>query len=169
LSVFGNGIGVGIQIVAVALGLGALIAQSAELFFAVKVVGALFLVYLGLSAILHRKAKLDTTAIENPPKAKRIILESVVVGITNAKTIVFFLAAFPQFVSPGPSPVAQMLFMGMLFLIIGIASDAVWALAAGTARDWLTSSVGRLSMVRGGGGLALMGLGAYMAYEAVRS
>jgi threonine/homoserine/homoserine lactone efflux protein len=62
-----------------------------------------------------------------------------------------------------------MLFMGMLFLIIGIASDAVWALAAGTARNWLISSVGRLSMVRGGGGLALMGLGAYMAYEAVRS
>ena len=169
LSVFGNGIGVGLQIVAVAFGLGALIAQSAELFFAVKVVGALFLIYLGLSAVIHRKAKLDTSAMESPPKAKRIILESVVVGITNAKTIVFFLAAFPQFVSPGSSPVTQILFMGMLFLIIGIASDAVWALAAGTARNWLTSSLGRLAMVRAGGGLALMGLGGYMAYEAVRS
>jgi threonine/homoserine/homoserine lactone efflux protein len=169
LSVFGNAIGVGMQIVAVALGLGAVIAQSAELFFFVKVFGALFLIYLGFSAILHRNAKLDTAVMEHPPKAKRIILESIVVGITNAKTIVFFLAAFPQFVSPGSSPVTQILFMGLLFSIIGIASDSVWALAAGTARNWLTSSLGRLATVRAGGGVALMGLGAYMAYEAVRS
>jgi threonine/homoserine/homoserine lactone efflux protein len=169
LSVFGNAIGVGMQIVAVALGLGAVIAQSAELFFFVKVFGALFLIYLGFSAILHRNAKLDTAVMEHPPKAKRIILESIVVGITNAKTIVFFLAAFPQFVSPGSSPVTQIFFMGLLFSIIGIASDSVWALAAGTARNWLTSSLGRLATVRAGGGVALMGLGAYMAYEAVRS
>ncbi len=101
LSVFGNAIGVGFQIVAVALGLGALIAQSAELFFFVKIFGALFLIYLGLSAIVKRKAVLDTTVIENPPRTRRILLESMVVGITNAKTIVFFLAAFPQFISPG--------------------------------------------------------------------
>lgn len=169
LSVFGNAIGVGMQIVAVALGLGALISQSAELFFAVKVAGSLFLIYLGLSAVIHRKAKLDTAVMEHPPKAKRIILESIVVGITNAKTIVFFLAAFPQFVSPGSSPVTQILFMGLLFSIIGVASDSVWALAAGTARNWLTSSLGRLAMVRAGGGVALMGLGVYMAFEALRS
>ena len=168
LSVLGNAIGVGFQIVAVALGLGALIAQSAELFFAVKLLGALFLIYLGLSAILHRKAKLDTAVIENPPRTRRILLESMVVGITNAKTIVFFLAAFPQFISPGSSPITQMLFMGLLFSIIGIASDSVWAIAAGTARNWMTSSIGRLAGVRAVGGLALMGLGAYMTYEAFR-
>jgi threonine/homoserine/homoserine lactone efflux protein len=168
LSVFGNAIGVGFQIVAVALGLGALIASSAELFFFVKLFGALFLIYLGLSAILKRKTKIDTTVIENPPRTRRILLESMVVGITNAKTIVFFLAAFPQFITPGISPVSQMLFMGLLFSIIGVASDSVWAIAAGTARNWLTSSLGRLAMVRAGGGVALMGLGAYMTYEAFR-
>ena len=168
LSVFGNAIGVGFQIVAVAFGLGALIAQSAELFFFVKLFGALFLIYLGLSAIVKRKAVLDTTVIENPPKTRRILLESMVVGITNAKTIVFFLAAFPQFISPGESPVTQMLFMGLLFSIIGVASDSVWAIAAGTARDWLTSSLGRLTAVRAGGGVALTGLGVYMTYEAFR-
>lgn len=168
LSVLGNAIGVGFQIVAVALGLGALITQSPELFFFVKVFGALFLVYLGLSAIWHRKAALDTKVLEAPPKTKRIILESMVVGITNAKTIVFFLAAFPQFVTPGGSPILQMLFMGLLFSIIGIASDSVWAIAAATAREWLTSSMGRLAMVRAGGGLALMGLGIYMFLEALK-
>lgn len=167
LSVLGNALGVGVQIVAVALGLGALIASSPELFFFIKVFGALFLVYLGLSAVLHRKAALDSSEMENPPKTKRIILESVVVGLTNAKTFVFFLAAFPQFVSPGGSPTLQMLFMGLLFSIIGIASDSVWAIAAGTAREWLTSSISRLAMVRGGGGLALMGLGIYMFFEAI--
>ncbi|HEY7854563.1 MAG TPA: LysE family translocator [Aquiluna sp.] len=168
LSVLGNAIGVGFQIVAVALGLGALIAQSAELFFFVKIFGALFLIYLGLSAIVKRKAVLDTAVIENPPRTRRILLESMVVGITNAKTIVFFLAAFPQFISPGVSPVTQMLFMGLLFSIIGVASDSVWAIAAGTAREWLTSSLGRLAGVRAGGGFALMGLGIYMTYEAFR-
>lgn len=168
LSVLGNAIGVGFQIVAVALGLGAIITQSPELFFFVKVFGALFLVYLGLSAIWHRKAALDTKILEAPPKTKRIILESMVVGITNAKTIVFFLAAFPQFVTPGGSPILQMLFMGLLFSIIGIASDSVWAIAAATAREWLTSSMGRLAMVRAGGGLALMGLGIYMFLEALK-
>lgn len=168
LSVFGNAIGVGFQIVAVAFGLGALIAQSAELFFFVKLVGSLFLVYLGLSAILKRKTKLDTAVIENPPRTRRIILESMVVGITNAKTIVFFLAAFPQFVSPGGAPTLQMLFMGLLFSVIGVASDSVWALAAGTARNYLTSSMGRLATVRASGGVALMGLGLYMTYEAFR-
>ena len=168
LSVLGNAIGVGFQIIAVALGLGALIAQSTELFFLVKVFGALFLVYLGLSAIRHRKSALDTTIIENPPKTKKIILESMVVGITNAKTIVFFLAAFPQFVTAGGSPILQMLFMGLLFSVIGIASDSVWAIAAGTARQWLTSSVSRLAVVRGGGGVALAGLGIYMFLEALK-
>lgn len=168
LSVLGNAIGVGFQIVAVALGLGAIITQSPELFFFVKVFGALFLVYLGLSAIWHRKAALDTKILEAPPKTNRIILESMVVGITNAKTIVFFLAAFPQFVTPGGSPILQMLFMGLLFSIIGIASDSVWAIAAATAREWLTSSMGRLAMVRAGGGLALMGLGIYMFLEALK-
>ena len=168
LSVLGNAIGVGFQIIAVALGLGALIARSAELFFLVKVFGALFLVYLGLSAIRHRKAALDATIIENPPKTKKIILESMVVGITNAKTIVFFLAAFPQFVTAGGSPILQMLFMGLLFSVIGIASDSVWAIAAGTARQWLTSSVSRLAVVRGGGGVALAGLGIYMFLEALK-
>ena len=168
LSVLGNAIGVGFQIIAVALGLGALITQSPELFFLVKVIGALFLVYLGISAIWHRKAALDTKVLEAPPKTKRIILESMVVGITNAKTIVFFLAAFPQFVTQGGSPTLQMLFMGLLFSVIGIASDSVWAVAAATAREWLTSSIGRLAMVRAGGGLALMGLGIYMFLEALK-
>ena len=168
LSVLGNAIGVGFQIIAVALGLGALITQSPELFFFVKVFGALFLVYLGISAIWHRKAALDTKVLEAPPKTKRIILESMVVGITNAKTIVFFLAAFPQFVTQGGSPTLQMLFMGLLFSVIGIASDSVWAVAAATAREWLTSSIGRLAMVRAGGGLALMGLGIYMFLEALK-
>ena len=59
-------------------------------------------------------------------------------------------------------------FMGLLFSIIGVASDSVWAIAAGTARYWLTSSLGRLAAVRAGGGVALTGLGVYMTYEAFR-
>lgn len=168
LSVLGNATGVGFQIIAVALGLGALLAQSATLFFFVKIAGALFLVYLGVSAFLHRNAVLDTSTPVVRPTTKKILAESMVVGITNPKTIVFFLAAFPQFVTPGQSPILQMLFMGLVFSIIGVASDSVWALAAGTARQWLSSSASRLATIRGAGGVSLTGLGAYMAYEALK-
>jgi threonine/homoserine/homoserine lactone efflux protein len=91
-----------------------------------------------------------------------------VVGITNAKTFVFFIAALPSFTSPElGNPIIQMLVLGAIFSVIGIASDSVYAVAAGQARQWLASSHQRLSTFRGIGGIALTLLGLYMLYEAV--
>lgn len=165
VSVWGNALGVGVQILAVALGVGALIYASDLLFTAVKILGSGFLVYLGIQGIRHRA---DFAASLNDGKTagdSRVLLDSIVVGLTNAKTLVFFIATFPLFVSPGAgSPISQMLVLGGLFFVIGVASDMVWAIAAGTARKWLTRSLGRLAAVRLGGGVALILLGLYLGY-----
>jgi len=167
LSVLGNALGVGVQIVVVALGLGVLIQSSPEAFFVIRLAGALMIGYLGVRAILHRKRSLEDGA-DKPHSRSTILKESVVVGLTNAKTLVFFLAALPSFVSvQDGNPIIQMLLLGLIFSIIGIASDSIYAVAAARARDWLATSEQRLATFRGLGGLALTLLGVYMLYEAI--
>jgi len=167
ISVFGNALGVGMQILIVALGLGVLIQQSSDVFFVIKVLGAVMIGYLGLKAIWQRK-KIDLSGSDLVPSGKRVLSESVVVGITNAKTLVFFIAALPSFVDPvAGNPSAQMLVLGALFLIIGVSSDSVYAIAAGKARHWLGGSDKRLANFRGIGGLALALLGLYMLLDAL--
>jgi threonine/homoserine/homoserine lactone efflux protein len=165
LSVLGNAIGVGVQIVAVSLGVGALVYASPAAFFVIKVIGAGFLIYLGVQGIRHRKEFSADVTKGTPTSTKRLLLDSSAVGITNAKTLVFFIATFPLFVDPGGAPVfLQMLFLGALFFVIGIASDIVWAVAAGGARHWFARSTSRLAGIRLAGGVALIGLGAYLGY-----
>jgi threonine/homoserine/homoserine lactone efflux protein len=167
ISVFGNALGVGLQILIVSLGLGVLIQQSPDIFFVIKVVGALMIGYLGLKAVWQRK-KIDAGNASVSPSGKKVLSESIVVGITNAKTLVFFIAALPSFVDPlGGNPSAQMLILGALFLIIGVTSDSVYAIAAGKARHWLGGSDKRLANFRGIGGLALTLLGLYMLLDAL--
>ncbi len=167
ISVFGNALGVGMQILIVALGLGVLIQKSPDVFFVIKVLGALMIGYLGLKAIWQRK-KIDLSGSDLFPSGKRVLSESVVVGITNAKTLVFFIAALPSFVDPlTGNPSVQMLVLGAFFLIIGVSSDSVYAIAAGKARNWLGGSDRRLANFRGIGGLALALLGLYMLLDAL--
>jgi threonine/homoserine/homoserine lactone efflux protein len=167
LSVLGNALGVGIQIVVVSLGLGVLIQQVPALFFLIKIIGALVITYLGIKAVIDRgKLKL---ADEKSSSSSAVIQQSIVVGITNAKTFVFFVAALPSFVSTADgNPILQMLFLGLIFSIIGIASDMVYAVAAGKARDWLSTSAKRLANFRGIGGTALAVLGIYMFLDALK-
>lgn len=167
LSVLGNAVGVGMQIIVISLGLGVAIQQSELLFLAIRVFGAAMIIYLGVKAILSR-ADFDLNVKEESPTASVVVRQSFVVGITNAKTFVFFIAALPSFTSPElGNPIIQMLVLGAIFSVIGIASDSVYAVAAGQARQWLASSHQRLSTFRGIGGLALTLLGLYMLYEAV--
>ena len=91
LSVAGNVLGVGVQIVAVALGAGAIVVALPPLFFAIKVLGAAFLIYLGYSAFKHRADPLEVSEDGGKVDRKKILSQSFVVGITNAKTLVFFL------------------------------------------------------------------------------
>ena len=169
-SVLGNAVGVGVQIVAVSLGVGVLIASSPVFFGLVKIVGSLFLVYLGIEGIRHRKdLRLELNSAV-AVSTRKTLVDSSIVGITNAKTLVFFIASFPLFVEEGGfAPPIQMLILGGIFFVIGIASDMVWAVVAGVARARLVASPRGLEWVRLGGGVALTLLGVYLGYYSLTS
>jgi threonine/homoserine/homoserine lactone efflux protein len=167
VSVLGNAAGVAMQIVVVAAGLGVIIARSETLFFAMKIAGALVLVWLGIQSIRHRGAISADEASAVSGRTRMLVRDSVVVGLTNAKTIVFFVAALPQAANPTiGSPTVQMLILGAAFLVIGIVCDAMWAIAAGSARDWFATNSARIAAVRAGGGAALVALGLGMGLSA---
>lgn len=165
VTVLGNAAGVYAQVVAVALGVGTLAERSVLALAVVKWIGAAYLVCLGVQAVRHRRSLAEALAARvTPVRPRRALRDGFVVGATNPKTIVFFVVALPQFVNPaaGHLPL-QMLLLGLLFPVIAVVLDSGWALAAGTARDWLARSPRRLALIGGTGGLVMIGLGATLA------
>lgn len=165
LTVLGNAAGVYLQAVAVALGIGTVVTRSVEVFTVVKLLGAGYLVFLGVQAIRHRHSLTEAMGRQmTAVRTRRMLLDGFVVGAANPKTIVFFVAVLPQFVDRAAGEVSlQMLLLGSLFPLIAVASDSVWVLVAGTARTWLARSPRRLAAIGGAGGLAMIGIGANLA------
>jgi threonine/homoserine/homoserine lactone efflux protein len=165
VSVLGSTIGTYALVVAVAVGVGAIVERSAIVFTAIKLVGAAYLVYLGVKAVRQRGALHASFADGGPAHGSlRTLWEGIAVGLANPKSIVFFAAVLPQFVDRGQGHVAaQMLLLGLVFCVIAVASDSVWGLIAATARNWFARSPRRLAMVGGAGGLAMIGLGVTVA------
>ncbi len=169
ISVVGNSLGTLPAILAVALGVGAVVAASATVLTAVRIAGALYLVWLGLQAIRHRRAHARPES-RVPASTRMLLRQGFVVGITNPKTIAFFLAVLPQFVDPAAGPVwAQLLLLGILFEALAVTSDAIWAVAAGTARAWFATSPRRISALSATGGVMMIGLGGALAVSGSRA
>ncbi len=163
LSVIGNALGLTAQIGAVAIGLGPLIASSAEAFLVLKVAGAAYVVYLGVQAVRHRgdaRLALESPEAAPPTSSLAAVRTGVVVGLTNPKTIVFFVAFLPQFVVVGSPAAPQILLLGSMFAVLACASDSIWALAAARARTWFASKPSRLDGLGAAGGVMMVGLGA---------
>lgn len=171
LSVLGNAIGALPAIALVSLGVGAVIAESVVVFIMIKFLGASYLIYLGVQAIRHRNDRTDTApSPQARPSSFRLIREGFFVGVSNPKTIVFFVAVLPQFVSHENGAIAlQMAALGMIFLGINLASDSIWALTAGTARAWFARNPKRLSLMSAGGGVTMIGLGGALALTGNKS
>jgi threonine/homoserine/homoserine lactone efflux protein len=161
----GGQLGAYAQVAAVALGLGALAERSAAVFAAVKLVGAAYLVYLGVQAIRNRRslaAALETSVTSGTTRS--MLRDGFVVGVTNPKSVVFFAAVLPQFADRAAGHVpAQLLLLGVIFVAIAVISDGLWALAAGSARGWLARSPRRLELIGGTGGLVMIGIGVSLA------
>lgn len=165
LSVVGNAIGMVPLVAAVALGVGALVAQSVVVFTIIKFVGAAYLVYLGVQAIRHRADAADAVNGQAPPRSHwRQLGEGFIVGVTNPKTIAFFVAVLPQFVSFSAGSIPMQLFeLGVVFIVLALICDSVWALAASAARDWFARSPQRASHLAATGGVMMIGLGGVLA------
>lgn len=164
LSILGTAIGSIVLVVAVALGIGTVVAQSAVLFTIVKVLGAGYLVFLGVQAIRHRKDAAKSMTGSVPRRSGlRLLGEGFVVGVTNPKSIAFFLAILPQFVDLHSGSVPMQLFvLGTIVVAIGVACDAIWVLLASAARDWFGRSPRRIEAMSATGGGLMIGLGVFL-------
>ena len=164
LSVVGNALGLVAQVLLVAIGLGAVVAASATAFTVLKLLGAGYVVYLGVQAIRHRadaRAALEAdVGTAEPVSSWRSVRTGFVVGATNPKTIVFFVAFLPQFVDAGAPAGPQLALLGVLFGVMAVCSDTCWALLAARARDWFARKPQRLDGLGAAGGAMMVGLGA---------
>jgi threonine/homoserine/homoserine lactone efflux protein len=130
-SVGGVHLGSLVHVGAATAGLSALIVASALAFDVVKYAGAAYLVYLGIRKLLEREAHVEVEVESNA--MQRAFVRGAVVNVLNPKIALFFLALLPQFVDAGRGGVwSQVLVLGLTFVGLGLVSDSLYALAAGT-------------------------------------
>ncbi len=171
-TVAGNVTGSFVLSVFVALGLGPILQRSDLAYTAVQWGGGLYLIYLGLDAIKHRKIHAaDMTNQGNiQPSALRSMRDGFWVGALNPKAIVFYAAVLPQFIDRDKGHItAQLILLGAIFSTLAFISDGSWGLLAGTARAWLAGDENRLVKLRATGGAIMIFLGLSVLYLAIVS
>jgi threonine/homoserine/homoserine lactone efflux protein len=161
LSVVGNALGIFTIALGVALGIGTVIEESVVVFTVIKIVGAAYMIYLGIQAIRHRGRVAEHTIAARARRGHlRTLTEGYIVGVSNPKAVVFMIAILPQFVDRGSGNIPlQLAILGLVFITIGVISDGAWALAAGAARDWFAHSPRRIARLSASGGVMMIGIG----------
>jgi threonine/homoserine/homoserine lactone efflux protein len=158
ISALGIGVGCLVHILAAMVGLSALIAQSALAFTIIKYIGAAYLVYLGIRAILSRKSSIE---IKNDPSSHRnVFWQGVLTNVLNPKVAFFFLAFLPQFISIGKTDTSlQILFLGVWFDVVGTIVNILVAILFGSIGSWLSRSRKFVLWQQRITGMILIGLG----------
>jgi threonine/homoserine/homoserine lactone efflux protein len=163
VSALGIAVGALVHVCAAAVGLSSILVSSATAFNVVKYAGAAYLVCMGLWTILRRRDDQPASA-PSERRLRRRFGQGVIVNVLNPKTALFFFAFLPQFVDPEQGAAAlQIAVLGLVFVVIAVISDSVWALAAGTASARLRGNRRFLSVQRYVSGSVFVGLGALTA------
>jgi threonine/homoserine/homoserine lactone efflux protein len=170
-TVAGNAGGFALQLVLVSIGVGSIVARSDAVFSALKLLGAAYLVLLGVRKIRDRKSLTELGASAVAPRGlARTVREGFYVGATNPKGVIIFTAVLPQFIDRSRGHVTlQLALLGLICIVIALLSDGAWAIASGTARQWLGGSSRRLERLTGAGGVMLIGLGVGLAVTGRKS
>lgn len=120
------------------VGISAIIAASATLFSVVKYLGAAYLVYLGIQAILSKTPADPAATRALPITAQKAFRQAILAEVLNPKTALFFLAFLPQFVRPENGSVAlQLTILGIIFVLLGLLSCVIFAVSAGSLGSYL--------------------------------
>lgn len=169
-STFGTGLGGMVHVLAGSLGVSAIVLASAELFTALKLIGAAYLVWIGFrtfqSARRDAAAALDGTVAPVSVGPRRAFREGVLVEAMNPKTAAFFLAFIPQFVDPTRGPVAlQFVLLGFVSVAFNTLADLVVAFAASRIREGAAARPGLIRRLRevSGGAMIALGIGLALA------
>ena len=144
------------------LGLGAILSTSALLFSVFKIIGALYLVYLGIRMWLLKPGDFSINHGAADITASALFKRSFVVTALNPKSIAFFVAFFPQFINYQEPVIPQMVLLGSSFLILAGINGALYALFGGS----ICSVIGKQGVrkwINRSGGAALVGAGIFTA------
>lgn len=130
-SMLGASAGCLVHSLAAALGLSAIIAASATLFTAMKIIGALYLLYLAYDAIRHGSTLRLNKEAGAPPSTAGTFWMAVGTNITNPKVVLFFLTFLPQFVRAGdPHAAGKLFFLGIYFVAFALVMGVLLVLVA---------------------------------------
>lgn len=147
------------------LGVGAILAASATVFTALKLLGAGYLIYLGIK-LFRSGGALDVAPRTDAASAAKMIGHAWVVTALNPKSITFFVAFLPQFLDRHGDFATQMVIFEATFLILAFANAAGYALVASRARG-MVRSPRAIGLFNKAGGTLLIGAG--VATASVRS
>ncbi|MED7927211.1 LysE family translocator [Nonomuraea sp. LP-02] len=165
ISVLGVHAGSVVHVAAAALGLSALLAASATAYAVVKWGGIAYLVWLGVRNLVRRGGGEEALELRVQSK-RRLFWEGVVVNVLNPKTAIFFLAFLPQFTDPAAGPVGpQILLLGLLWIVLGMASDGTYAMLASALAGRLRASRRAQRRLEVGSGVVYLGLAAWLTAE----
>ena len=139
-------------------GAGAVLAASSTLFTAMKLVGAAYLVWLGIKLWRAKPETAEFQALETPRGGRSLFWQAYVVTALNPKGIVFFVAFLPQFLDPRAAALPQFLLLGTTFVVLATVVVTLWAMLAGKLRERLRRPAA-LRLVNRLGGSFLIGAG----------
>jgi threonine/homoserine/homoserine lactone efflux protein len=160
VSACGLSAGAFVHVIAATVGLSALLAASAAAFGVVKLLGAAYLIYLGIRAVMSRRQADVEVELPAPRSLRRLFADGVVVSVLNPKVAVFFLAFLPHFTDPVRGSVStQMFWLGLLYCALALCTDGAYAVLASRLRHWMRGPMARGSLPRYASGAVYIGLG----------
>jgi threonine/homoserine/homoserine lactone efflux protein len=166
LTTSGIGLALVVWALATAVGLSALLRTSSEVLFALKIVGACYLAYLGIRALLESRSRPADLLAGTPAAAPAhaVFRQGFLSALSNPKLGVFFVTFLPQFVTSGQDVLLRLLELGVIFAVIGWTWMNVYGLFVTRLREVITTPRVRQWMQRVTG-VVLLGFGARLAVE----
>jgi homoserine/homoserine lactone efflux protein len=159
ITVAGTSSAVVVHLALTVLGATAVLSFLAASFDWLRWLGVVYLVWLGIAA--WRAPAVDLAQVRPQARsARRILARGFLVGLTNPKTLLFYGAFLPQFITPGPTAADQLLLLAVTFLVVAVVLDSAWALLAGRLRALLMAHVRLRNRLTGG---LLVGAGVGLA------
>jgi threonine/homoserine/homoserine lactone efflux protein len=162
LSAFGTFVGGTVHVLAAALGLSVILMTSATAFEVVRLAGASYLIFLGVSMIRNRDANL--TAQRGGDKSQRSFMQGIATEVLNPKTALFFLSFIPQFVVPAKGHLTlQFLILGAISVSLNTAVDLIVVRFAAPFALRFARNPKFIERQRAVSGAGMIGLGIYVA------
>ena len=147
------------------LGLGAILRTSEWLFIALKLVGAAYLIYLGIGLLRTKRTELVVQTASRRPLA-RLFTDGALSNISNPKIAVFYFAFLPQFVLPQTTqPTLSVFVLGLLFAGLTFIVKGPVGFFAGLLSTWMRARPGVLAWLYRSSGAVLVALGVKLAFE----